>query len=336
MRLERYFRALNKTRDKLLGLQNVVGLGIGYKETGSENTGEPAFIVYVEKKLPVDELMREQVVPGKIGGLNTDVVEIGVVRALGIRTSRERPAHPGVSIGHYRSTAGTLGAVVKDKQTGELMLLSNNHVLANGSSTHQALAKPGDPILQPGPYDGGTLKDRIGALYRYVPLEKGIVRSDCPVALSMARGGNFLLNLVKKDYEIRFYKRFNAENTVDCALAKPDSPDLVEASILEIGEVKGVAEVKPGKKVKKSGRTTGLTSGAVKSVGTVLQVEMDKDEKVWFSDQVVTELISQPGDSGSLILDEDNKAVGLLFAGSDKLTVFNRISNVMERLEFVF
>lgn len=334
--MERYFRELNKTRDRLLGLQNVVGLGIGYKEVGTENTGEPAYIVYVEKKMPADNLMRGHKVPQKIGGLNTDVVEIGVVRALGIRTSRERPAQPGVSVGHYRSTAGTFGAVVKDKQTGDMMLLSNNHVLANGSSIQEARAKTGDPILQPGPYDGGTLKDRIGTLLRYVPLEKSIARSDCPVASSVARGGNFMLNLVKRDYEIRFYKRFSAENTVDCALAKLDSTDLVDPSILEIGDITGVSEAKPGQKVQKSGRTTGLTNGSIKSVGTVLQVEMDKDEKVWFSDQVVTELISQPGDSGSLILDQERRAVGLLFAGSEKLTIFNRISNVMDRLGFDF
>ncbi len=60
---------------------------------------------------------------------------------------------------------------------------------------------------------------------------------------------------------------------------------------------------------------------------------MKEDEKVWFSDQVVAEMDSQPGDSGALILDLNRKAVGLLFAGSDKLTVFNRISTVLDRLE---
>jgi len=334
--VERYFRAFKQARHKLLRLPNVVGIGIGYKEIGAENTGEPSFIVYVEKKLPASNLMREEVIPRKIGDLNTDVVQIGVVRALGNRTARERPAHPGVSIGHYRASAGTFGAVVRDKKTKELLLLSNNHVLANGSSRLEARAKPGDPILQPGPYDGGTLKDRIGTLLRYVPIEKSVVRSDCPVAKRVARGGNFLLHLVKKDYELRFYKHSNAENTVDCALAKIDDESLIDPTILEIGTVTGVAEPRPGLKVQKSGRTTGLTSGVVKSVGTVLQVEMDKDEKVWFSDQVVTEMISKPGDSGSLVLDQERRAVGLLFAGSEKMTVFNRIKNVMELLEFEF
>jgi len=191
-------------------------------------------------------------------------------------------------------------------------------------------------VAQPGPYDGGTMKDRIGVLHSYVPLLKNVSKSDCPVASAMARGGTRILNLVKPDYEIRFYKNYAAENTVDCALAKLDSVDLVTPSILEIGEVKGISDIKPGQKVQKSGRTTGLTSGVVKSIGTTLQVEMKEEEKVWFSDQVVTDMVSKPGDSGALILDEDRKVVGLLFAGSDKLTIFNRISNVVERLGIEF
>jgi len=334
--MDRYFRALKKTRGKLLGLQNVVGVGIGYKHIGDKSTGEPAFVVYVEKKVPSADLARGHIVPEKINGLATDVVEIGVVKMLDVRTRRERPCHPGVSIGHYKSTAGTLGAIVKDKATKELMILSNNHVLANGSSLQKPRAKIGDPILQPGPYDGGKMEDRVGTLYRYVPIEKHVSKSECPVALAMANGGTRLLNLVKKDYEVRFYKRFKGENTVDCALAKLDSSSLAMASILEVGEMRGVAEVKPGDKVVKSGRTTGITRGVVKSTGTTLQVEMEEEEKVWFSDQVVSDMNSQPGDSGALVLNEGQEVVGLLFAGSDKLTVFNRISNVINRLNIEF
>jgi len=309
---------------------------VGYKKTGAVTTAEPSFVVYVQNKIPAGNLSRSQMVPKKLDGLNTDVVEIGVVKMLGARTSRSRPCQPGVSIGHYNSSAGTFGAVVKDKQTGELMILSNNHVLANGSSFQQARAKVGDPILQPGPYDGGTLDDRVGTLYRYVPLGKNIFESDCPVAAAVARGGNKMLGLVRQNYEIRFYKRDTTENTVDCAVAKIDDRALVQAAILEIGAITGVAEAKPGTVVQKSGRTSGVSSGEIKSVGTTLQVEMGNEEKVWFTDQVVTEMSSQPGDSGSLVLDRDRKAVGLLFAGSDKMTVFNRITNVIDRLEVEF
>jgi hypothetical protein len=330
--MDRYFSALKKTRGKFLSLQNVVGVGVGYKTIETEDTGEPCFVIYVQKKLSPGDLSRKNIVPGKIGGLNTDVVESGVFRMLNGRTSRERPCRPGMSIGHYKSTAGTLGAVVKDRNTGELMVLSNNHVLANGSSVQEIRAKSGDPILQPGPYDGGSANDRIGVLHRYVPLVKTVARSDCPIATAVARGSTRLLNLLVADYEVRLYKHFKNDNLVDCALAKLDSPDLVLASVLDVGEVAGTAEIKPGHPVQKSGRTTGLTKGKVKSVGTTLQVEMKDDEKVWFSDQAVAEMSSQPGDSGALILDQDKKAVGLLFAGSEKLTVFNRIGTVLDRL----
>lgn len=334
--MDRYFRALKKSRGKILSLKNVVGVGVGYKYKGEESTGEPAFIVYVEKKLPPSDMSRGHLVPQKIDGLETDIVEIGQVKMLGVRTTRERPCQPGVSIAHYKSTAGTLGAIVKDKNTKQLMVLSNNHVLANGSSLQEVRAKAGDPILQPGPYDGGKLDDRIGSLYRYVPLVKNVSKSDCPVALAMSRGATRILNIVKQDYEIRLYKHFKTENTVDCALAKLDSMEIAMASIMDIGDIRGISEAKPGDKVQKSGRTTGLTRGVVKSIGTTLQVEMKEDEKIWFSDQVVTDMPSQPGDSGALVLKENRDVVGLLFAGSEKLTIFNRISNVIDRLAIEF
>lgn len=151
--MNKLLSALNKNRTKFLGLKNVVGVGVGYKQVGQNDTGKPAFIVYVEKKLPRTDLSRSHVVPRQVDGLETDVVEMGVVKMLGVRTTRERPCHPGVSIGHYQTTAGTFGAVVQDKATRDLMILSNNHVLANGSSIQEVRAKAGDPVLQPGGCD---------------------------------------------------------------------------------------------------------------------------------------------------------------------------------------
>ena len=46
--------------------------------------------------------------------------------------------------------------------------------------------------------------------------------------------------------------------------------------------------------------------------------------------------MSEAGDSGSLILDEKNKAVGLLFAGSSKATICNEITNVCDSLNVEF
>jgi hypothetical protein len=43
--------------------------------------------------------------------------------------------------------------------------------------------------------------------------------------------------------------------------------------------------------------------------------------------------MSQGGDSGSAVLDEENNLVGLLFAGSDTTTIINRIQNVFSALD---
>ena len=43
--------------------------------------------------------------------------------------------------------------------------------------------------------------------------------------------------------------------------------------------------------------------------------------------------MSQGGDSGSAVLDDRRRLVGLLFAGSDNTTILNRIQNVFEALE---
>jgi endonuclease G len=67
------------------------------------------------------------------------------------RTSTYNPLIGGISCGNPRVTAGTLGAIVYDRQRCKPMILSNWHVLAGASA-----AAIGEDILQPGQLDGGT------------------------------------------------------------------------------------------------------------------------------------------------------------------------------------
>ncbi len=331
--MEKYFRVLKKTRERLLQLPNVTGVGVGLKQVSGETTNRPALIIFVKEKVPSGSLVRSELVPAQIDGLPTDVIEIGEVRLLAQRTGRERPARPGMSIGHYKVSAGTLGAVVKDRVTRELLILSNNHILANATDGRDGRAAIGDPILQPGPYDGGQSKDRIATLLRFAPLMRSVQETDCAVAEALVRAGNLLIRLVRPRYELKMLEHYRGGNVIDAAVARPDSPSLIDEEILEIGRVEGLAQVAPGQEVQKSGRTSGLSTGAVTAVGVTLEVEIGDNDKGWFVDQVVTSMISRPGDSGSLVLDNQKRAVGLLFAGSDKYTVFNRIEQVLSRLE---
>lgn len=333
--MERHYRVLDKVQSRILRMPNVVGVGVGYKQVGLTRTEKPAIIVFVEKKLPVAELKRSKILPQKINGLETDVIEIGRVRLLE-RVMKMRPAFPGSSIGHYKVSAGTFGVVVKDKKSGEKLILSNNHILANASNGGDGRANPGDAILQPGPYDGGTQSDKIAELVRFVPLIRTAQPSDCPVAAGVANIGNRFIKLVRPAYEMRFYKYSSTTNIVDCAVAKPVNDKLIGEDIVELGAVSGVGVAQENMWVQKSGRTTGVTSGQVTAMGVTIKVSLSDEESGWFSDQVVADLFCQPGDSGSLIIDKENKAVGLLFAGSDSHCIFNRIQNVINLLEIEF
>jgi len=189
---------------------------------------------------------------------------------------------------------------------------------------------------QPGPYDGGISTDKVAELERFIPLHRSTQQSDCPVAAGVAALTNRLLKIVKPAYELRFYKNLNQYNVVDCAAARPVSPNLINDDIIEIGKVSGVGELRDGMTVRKSGRTSGLTSGDVSATGVTVKVDLSDEESGWFSDQVVADVLCKPGDSGSLVVDEKNNVVGLLFAGSDTHCIINRIQNVMDLLDIEF
>jgi len=319
---------------KIMAKKNVVGLGVGYKETKGVKTDRMALVVMVKKKVPIQELKKGDVIPGEIEGVVTDVIEVGEIVALQERTDRWRPAPGGVSIGHYKITAGTLGVLVRDVETDEILILSNNHVMANSND-----ATPGDPILQPGPYDGGTVAgDTLANLERFVPIqfESEQPPVPCPFSQAIAGVANFFAWLVGSKHRLLSVVIQQA-NQVDGALAKPTSPDVVKKEILEIGEVTEDTEAELGMEVRKSGRTTGLTRGTVQLLDASVSVDYGGGKIAFFTNQILTTNMSQGGDSGSLLVDgEGKKAVGLLFAGSDTVTIHNPIASVKDALKVRF
>ncbi|HBT46576.1 MAG TPA: hypothetical protein DEA73_01645 [Peptococcaceae bacterium] len=321
---------------ELLELPRVVGVGVGYKAVRGEVTKKPALVVLVSEKLPVTRLKRDERIPRLLGKAETDVLEVGELRLLTSRTEYKRPAQPGVSIGHFKITAGTFGAVVKDRKTKKPLILSNNHVLANISNGNDGRASPGDPILQPGPYDGGSREQVIGYLERFIPLYSEVQEVTCNKALRAERLANSLLRLVRPDYRFQLQKLAPTPNVVDAAVARPVDPAAIIDEILGLGKVRGVREPQIGLEVVKSGRSSGITRSTVKVLQATVKVILEEGLKGVFVDQFITGPMAQPGDSGSLILDGENYAVGLLFAGSDKSTVGNRIANVLDRLNVEF
>jgi hypothetical protein len=256
--------------------------------------------------------------------MQTDVLQVGFPIAggndhpgVGIQTltRRIRPAEGGYSVGHIDITAGTIATSVYDILPGgstmppaagvgvprRYYILSNNHVLANSNA-----ALLGDPILQPGPFDGGTdPTDRIAALSRFVP-----ITFDPPTP------------------------RAQHNNLVDCAIAAAEFHD-IDREIYWIGYVRGWrqrAGVTVGTVVQKTGRTTSYTLGRITAVNATVDVGYGGGRVARFRDQIITTNISAGGDSGSLVTTVDNVAVGLLFAGSATVTILNQIENVRSLL----
>jgi hypothetical protein len=303
---------------------NVIGFGAGVKWKNGQPTGEPALVALVTEKLERGQLSPADLVPPKLQDMQTDVLAIGYPFAgggepveAGIQTlaRRIRPAESGYSVGHFKITAGTIATCVYDILPGGTVsppahgigippryyILSNNHVLANSND-----AALGDPILQPGPFDGGVdPADRIARLSRFIP-----ITFQPPVPLAQHN------------------------NLVDAAVAEGQFHDL-DREIYWIGYVRGwrrKANVTVGTIVQKTGRTTNYTTGRITTINATVDVGYGGGKVARFKDQIVTTNISAGGDSGSLVTTLDDVAVGLLFAGSSVATIVNQIENVRSLL----
>jgi hypothetical protein len=315
-------KILAKNCKKLLK-KNIEAVGIGYKIKDGEQTRELAIICSVRKKLPISEIAKKNLIPREIKNVKTDVIEVGIIKAL--HTNKHRPAPGGVSIAHTDVTAGTLGCVIRRDDVR--YILSNNHVLACSNN-----AKIGDSIIQPGPHDDGKFpEDHIADLADFVPINFSGIPSECPISNGFIKIINGILYMIKSKTRLQAIKQAQS-NLVDAAIAKPLNDEDVSDEIFEIGRIIGAESAILGMKIQKSGRTTGKTQGEITQVDVTANVHYGGVKIAQFTDQIMAGPMCAGGDSGSAVLDEDNNIVGLLFAGSDSTMVANRIENVFELL----
>ena len=287
----------------LMNLSSVVGVGCGYKSVNGIDTGQPSIHVLVENKINNNYVDANNIIPKSYMGIKTDVIEIGkpIFRNLNDLSKRIRPLQGGYSIspGGQRFFTGTLGCVVTKKSGKERLyfVLSNSHILS-GENT----LKVGTKIIQPAALDGGDIvKDKIGLLSKSIP--------------------------------IKFESKISSPvNYMDAAIAKLDDKSLASNLIALSGEVKGVLKPSLRLRVKKTGATTGLTKGRIQTVNATIEVDTDGDGKkiALYKNQIISDIKNDGGDSGALVLDLFNNAVGLLFGGTDKSCIFTDIKTVLK------
>lgn len=293
-------------KKQLLDYPFVTAVGTAQGRGERHKNGEKAAVAFVTEKKEESELDQSDILPKEVDGWKVDVQPVGQIGIEPVEpekaqdtgeintTSRHRPSPHGVSAGHRNITAGTDGFVAWEKaEVNGIVYAEPRTVSNNHVYADENNAEEGDLILQPGSYDGGQAdKDVVGRLQGFVPIkDKG--------------------------------------NKVDVAWASIDGRKM-NSYIPSIGVPTETAKVSEGDKVKKFGRTTGLKKGKVISTDARVRVNYDTGLKE-FKDQIIIESISAGGDSGSAVVNSNGELVGLLFAGSDKVTIANSIENVLNQ-----
>jgi len=321
----------------------VRSVSLGYRYRGGKKTGEKCIVVGVVKKMAANKIDKSLIIPQKYHGVQTDVQDRDL-KAIGIDiqtnpqslTGKKRPCPGGFSIGHYKITAGTLGAWVRYGTSDDYFVLSNNHVLAASND-----AMVNDEIYQPGPHDGGTSSDLFGRLEEWAKINFG---DDEKKKLGKTAWkawqwpANALARAVGCPYRMRVSTRAVEQpnpNLVDAAIARPLLQSYVDPTIWEDMEIAGIRDLVLGDRVQKTGRTTGHTVGTVEGIGAMVRVSYGGNKIATYDNQVEIRAdsgeFSAGGDSGSVILTMEDEPYlgGLLFAGGSGVTISNRISDVV-------
>ena len=201
----------------------------------------------------------------------------------------------GTSTGNdLECAAGTLGCVVV--KGGNEYFLSNNHVFARENA-----ASNGERIDAPGRYDSHPICDpspQCASLSDFQPIS------------------------------------FSNNNTIDAAIAAP-SAGRAYTSMEAGGYDPSSTVVSPsvGLAVKKTGRTSGLTTGSIQAINVTIQVQYSSGQIATFVQQIQTPgNFIRSGDSGSLMVTQSgNNPVGLCFAGGSGGSFANPIGPVLSR-----
>jgi hypothetical protein len=339
---------------------NIIGVGYGYKSKDGEMTDEKCIIFSVEKKLPLSEISKDEIIPSIIQISSNQLVRTDVVQKeyrflscssfLNWQTSpplnrnKITPLRGGISITNstvLQDFTGTLGFIARDDQDGCLVGVSNNHVLVDDAficSERTDSVKTNvvhNEVIQPSEF--AVDFNSIGYVKRYSPIKSGLNYVDG--ALCTLRGADIDISQSYKQYglSIDSFLPFATTEEIDSLI--DNSFDLFS-----------------------SGRTTGAKGeGAIKlkisQANSIINIQYEKQgsmQTLQFgrclhfiatlnSVKPYSQTCSFPiaaGDSGSALIADINgikKIIGLVFAGSVQNGIVtegiaNRIDEVASKL----
>ncbi len=215
---------------------------------------------------------------------------------------RSRPAQGGdsVGLGSLSGETGSIGAVVADADD-HAYLLSCNHVIAGVNG-----ATRGAPVWQPGPLDGGLPGDTIGVLFEF-----------CPITLDGV-----------------------TPNRIDAALA--DLVDVADCQpgIRQLGPIRGTAVPRLRATVRKCGWATDVTDGVIRGRKFECLIPFEGKGDALFQDVYLISKsdgkFADRGDSGSIVIDANNKAIGMVTGVMQRYALVAPIDPILDYFGVAF
>ena len=265
----------------------MIGIDAGYRQEKPPYTNEPVIRVHVDPDPPIG-------LPGSFGGFPVVVFRKPggkMVAALAPDGSDDRyydPVKGGCAHSPCSSVnqTGTLGCLVVERGSGVKMGLSNYHVYYGPADTGT-----GVKVIQPGLVEGGKCPR-----HHWTDVVRGV--HDGPSGLDCA-----VSSLATA--ETRMFPRDGL------------------GEIIDIGGVAGSAPCTAGVVVRKRGRTTILTQGGVTGVGGQFNVTytlLGVTAVIPMHNMITVETtkrFAKAGDSGSVLVDNARRVVGLFSACND-------------------
>lgn len=265
---------LPQVERELRRLPNVDHVIVGAKEVSGVATAEPAYQVYVRTKKRPEDLRPEENIPKQIEGHPTDVILIEEASFIEDDTDRYRPLCGGCQL--VGSGTGTLGVV--------------------GVAMAGGLAPEGVPLM----LTNNHVAPKLGSL---VGQPDGACDCWCCICCEVGKVVDT-----------------QATSLIDAAIATISADVRYCNEILERGVIRGwttATAMAPGDPVFKRGRTTRLTEGRF-SVATATITPTGGAGTFINQIRVTSATAGTPfalgGDSGSVLVDSQNRVIGLLFA----------------------
>ena len=345
-----FMDSYSRAREQLAKLDGVAGVGFGLKVTGSKITDDVAIVVHVKAKKPADALAPEQRVPESFEGYRTDVREIAPIKLMATSCDNDQPypkIQGGIQIEPWPSAAplnklpdlGTLGCLVRKRGStsdDNWYALTCSHVVLDhgglGTKTGDGIYHPYKPRTD----SGGTVRDgKLLGSVKTVDAWDGVFLNDVnyvDCAVVKLNIGSTCFGHLCGNPNLQTSPTIINLNVTGQAWITPQNNN----QITDVRSVENDSAI-TSEKVFKVGRTTGRT------VGRVININVPAGNVFGFDSNVSqpncieivldsglnchnTDSFGWDGDSGSVIVDDHNRLIGLLFARSTNPTTGSQYS----------